>query len=323
MLIKAGMVAEIEDISNSSKVLRLDSQTKVDVIWKPIINSEALSFAQYAIQAEQNIVVFATKSLSHQVFLKCVESATFVLDTFGNGVVRLPRYYYERFVEPKKTRRPPVSGTPFTAKASRIVRAFLSDPDMDWSQSDLVELTKVTQSYASKCLKMLAEHTYIVAKGNRWQVQSPSVLLEDWSAHYRFDRHKMSRFAFSSPSYDDGLQRLRSKFREIGIEHAFTGWSGAHLRAPYAIPPKAMLFVKSLPENPQKIGLYPVVEKENVLLILPHDEGVFQFTRLVNGLVVASDAQIYIDLKRLPGRAGEQAEILRKRHMKWDGLNNE
>jgi hypothetical protein len=84
-----------------------------------------------------------------------------------------------------------------------------------------------------------------------------------------------------------------------------------------------MLFVKSLPENPQKIGLYPVVEKENVLLILPHDEGVFQFTRLVNGLVVASDAQIYIDLKRLPGRAGEQAEILRKRHMKWDGLNNE
>jgi hypothetical protein len=224
-------------------------------------------------------------------------------------------------VESNKPRRLSVSGTPFTAKASRIVRAFLSEPQREWSQSELVHDTGVTQGYASKCLKMLAEHSYITSSRGRWRLQEPAALLDDWSAHYRFDRHRLYRFAFSSPSYDDGLQRLGKELGDAGIRYAYTGWSGAHLRAPYAIPPKTMAFVDAIPVEPKKLGLFPVEEKENVLLIVPNDEGVLQFTQIVNQLVVASDAQIFIDLIRLSGRAKEQADVLRDRVMNRKDLD--
>ena len=45
--------------------------------------------------------------------------------------------------------------------------------------------------------------------------------------------------------------------------------------------------------------------------LIPQDIGVFQFTKEVNGLSVVSDAQIYLDLLKMPGRAKEQAQNLR------------
>ena len=324
LLNRAGI--HIQDLGGNDfeKSLLLDKNIRVDVKWMQLVNDAVLLSTVNSSSSHRKVTILATPRLSLRTFSRCVELNIFVLDASANGIIRLPQFSYERFVELRKRRRPPVSGTPFSSKASRIVRAFLSEPDRDWSQSDLAKSTKITQGYASKCLKLLADYSYIVmTKDSLWRVNSPEVLLDDWATHYRFDRHKLYRFAFSSSTYDDGLQKLRNKLYSAGIQYAYTGWSGAHLRAPYAIPPKTMVYVKSLPDDPTKLGLYPVEERENVLLILPHDEGVFQFTIYVDGLLVVSDAQIYLDLKRLPGRAGEQAELLRKRCMQWDGKNDE
>ena len=306
------------------KSLSVNNGIRVDVKWMRLVNDAVLTSNVNSFKSDKKVTILATSQLTFKAFSRCIELNIFILDASANGIVRLPQFSYERFVEMRKHRRPPVSGTPFSSKAARIVRAFLAEPDRSWSQLDLARSTEITQGYASKCLKLLADHSYItMTKNGLWRVSSPEVLLDDWAAHYRFDRHKLYRFAFSSPTYDDGLQKLRNKLHNSGIQYAYTGWSGVHLRAPYAIPPKTMVYVKSLPDDPANLGLFSVDDRENVLLILPHDEGVFQFAIYVNGLVVVSDAQMYLDLKRLPGRADEQAELLRKRYMQWDGEYNE
>jgi hypothetical protein len=75
-----------------------------------------------------------------------------------------------------------------------------------------------------------------------------------------------------------------------------------------------MAFVDDVPRECEELGLYPVQDNENVLLIVPNDQGVFQFTQKIKGKKLVSDAQIYVDLKRLSGRAGEQANVLRDRY---------
>lgn len=296
-------------------------RTHIEVLWRRLVNDAVLLSATRRGADSGPVQVFATGRLSKQAFRSCVERGVCALDTLGNGIVRLPGLWFERYVGMGGPRRPSVSGTPFTAKASRIVRALLSYPGRGWTQSELVDLTGVTQGYASKCLRTLTDHAYVVLVGSEWRLRAPDALLDDWAAHYRFDRHAQHRFAFSSPTYDDGLQRLGSRLQHAGVRYAFTGWSGAHLRAPYAIPPKTTAFVDSIPGDVEKLGLFGVTSKENALLIIPHDEGVFQFSHTINGLHVASDAQIYVDLCRLAGRAKEQADVLRKRHMAWAGTN--
>jgi hypothetical protein len=53
-----------------------------------------------------------------------------------------------------------------------------------------------------------------------------------------------------------------------------------------------------------------------VWLLLPDDEGVFLETRTIQGLPLASDAQIYLDLQKTGLRGPDQAAALRN----WEGF---
>ena len=51
-----------------------------------------------------------------------------------------------------------------------------------------------------------------------------------------------------------------------------------------------------------------------VVLLIPHDEGVFQLTVDLPGKPsLVSYAQLYVDLTRMSGRAPEQADVVRKK----------
>jgi len=267
-------------------------------------------------QAEGVHPVMVTVNLSRGFFEQCREAGINVLDGKENGVVRIPGFRYERFIEEARKGRPTVKGTPFSMKASRIVRALLSEPDHDWSQVELAKATGVTQGYLSIQQKVLQGAGYIGIEQRRIQLIDHVRLLSDWAEHYRWDRHQQLRYAFNATTYEEGLERFGTAFRGRGAAYAFTGWSGAFLRAPYGIPDKWMAFVEKAPDLPAELGLHPVVEQgENVILIVPQDIGVFQFAQEIKGLRVVSDPQLYVDLRKMPGRAAEQAEVLRDKYL--------
>ena len=59
-----------------------------------------------------------------------------------------------------------------------------------------------------------------------------------------------------------------------------------------------------------KLGLRKTDAGANVLLITPHDEGVWVGSRLDDGLQVVSASQTAIDLLTSPGRAPAEADAL-------------
>jgi len=266
-------------------------------------------------QAEGVHPVMVTINLSRGLFEQCREAGINVLDGKENGFIRIPGFRYERFIEETRKGRPAVKGTPFPMKASRIVRALLSEPDHDWSQVELAKATGVTQGYLSIQQKVLQRSGYIRVEERKLRVVDHGRLLSDWAEHYRFDRHQQSRYAFNATTYEEGLDHLGKIFRALKLSYAFTGWSGALLRAPYGIPDKWMAFIERIPDAPEQHGLYPVDQNENALLIVPQDIGVFQFSQEIKGLRVVSDPQLYIDLRKMPGRATEQAEVLRNKYL--------
>lgn len=309
----AGMRATVESRSGSAAVVSVvgdGSRARVIVMWVGSTSRLRQLLASPDSTPDTPVRVYAMARVSRDTLAWAVANGVSVLDEHGNGVLRLSGFRYQQYVESRTGNRQTVGGTPFTARASRIVRAFLSRPYHGWSQGELVSQTGISQGYASRTLALLAEHGYVSGDAGGWRVLSPDDLLDDWSSHYRFDRHERHRYAYSGGTYDDALRRLGRDLGDSG-RYAYTGWSGAHLRAPRAIPPVLMAFVEHLPDRPQDIGLYPVDSGENALLIVPHDEGVLQFSQIVDSLSVATDVQVYLDLVRLPGRAKEQSEALR------------
>jgi hypothetical protein len=58
------------------------------------------------------------------------------------------------------------------------------------------------------------------------------------------------------------------------------------------------------------LGLKPVDSGPNVALLTPFDEGVLMDVREVDGLMVVSDIQLYLDLIGYEARGEEAAEFL-------------
>lgn len=299
------------------------SGTVVWIYFKSQLNAAAVLMAQ---QIQTNApnnpeLLIATNRLTQGMLVRFREKGISVLDSDGNGYVRLPGYTYDHYVQPPRRRRPPSKGTPFSSKASRIVRALLSQPRKQWTPADLIPQIKITQGYASTELAKMRDSGYISISNHKIHLLDPEALLDDWAVFYRFDRHIQYRYAFNARSYEEGLAKIADALKSANIGFAFTGWSGAYLRAPYGIPQQWMAFISAIPEKPERFGLHPVQGGENAILIIPHDEGVFQFSRIINDLPVVSDPQLYIDLRKMPGRAFEQAQELRR---KWsEGLKRE
>jgi hypothetical protein len=117
-------------------------------------------------------------------------------------------------------------------------------------------------------------------------------------------------------TYDQGVRKLAAELGRCRIAFAHAGWTGAFLRAPHGVSSVLTAYVDRWPSAGETKLIHPVESEGNVILLLPHDEGVFQFTTDCGeqGSVV-SDAQLYVDLVKMPGRAREQADALRERRL--------
>jgi len=165
----------------------------------------------------------------------------------------------------------------------------------------------------------LQSDRYLFLIGGIISLSDPDRLLDDWVAHYRFDRHVRKEYAISFNTYEEGLQKLSDELNRLKVKFAFTGWSGAFLKAPYGIPPLIMAYVGNIPDLHDSTVLFPVQPRQNgnVILYQPQDEGVFKFSEEANAFPVISAPQLYLDMSRMPGRAKEQAEALREKLLNY------
>ena len=80
-----------------------------------------------------------------------------------------------------------------------------------------------------------------------------------------------------------------------------------------------MAFAEQIPD--ELLGLFPVESDGNVVLYIPQNAGFLYGGNEVDGLPVVSDVQLYLDLKRMPGRNQDQADYLRDTLLNWSNEN--
>lgn len=246
---------------------------------------------------------------------KAEKVCAFGLD--GNAYVRAPGVYVERLLPAQPLKRMPSAGTCFTAKASRLTRALLALYPEAHTQAALSKETGLSRGYVSILTSRLVEDRQVSIRSDRLHLEDPDRLLDAWAAHYRMDRHRQFHFATVTNGYEQGIGKLARALEASGVGFAFTGWTGGYLLTPHATPELLTAYVERIPEP--LAGIHPVERRGNVLLLVPQDAGVFQFTTLSPFGPVVSDAQVYLDLLGMQGRAKEQADMLRRERLNFGG----
>ena len=238
--------------------------------------------------------------------------------TEGFSRIRLPGFtYIVHSPSASKAGRGGSAGSAFVGKASSLPRLFFREPERIWLQTELAKEAGLTKPYVSIIIRRMVEAGYVLQDGRGFRLQSPDLMLDDWSAVYRFDRYSWRQeFAMAFQQVRNGMDKLSSALTEKAIKYALMGQCGAYLRCPYMEPAKVTAYVPELLSDPIP-GLHPVERDGNVILYVPPNPGFFIGENKVDGLSIVSDIQLYLDLKKMPGRSADQANYLRENILNW------
>ena len=267
---------------------------------------------------KEPFLIVAGKASEH-TFEFCRKKGVNLMSLDGNAYLNEKSLFIDIYRQIKGKAKS-TSGTVFTPKSTRVVRALLANPRRSFSQKEFIKETGLSQSQVSKAVTQLTYERYVFTMGGISKLSEGESLLQDWLAHYRMDRHKKVHYALSAKNYDEGLRKLSSIFLKADVRYGFTGMSGAYLRAPYGNSDTYMAYVESAEDLKKIKGIYPVASGGNVQLWIPQDEGVLQFSKVRDDLWTVSDIQLYLDLSRLPGRAKDQAEHLKNELIRFGAM---
>lgn len=283
------------------------------------------------------VPVLALPAVSPRIVELCAEHGWGWFDLAGNCRLDVPG-----LLSLHRSGRKPVHAAPRpaanlgTAEAARVVRALLH-PDnagLRWTQWELQKHCQpgVSIGLVNKVVRHLREEDYLEnAPARGFRLRDPLKLLTAWRDAYRFDRHER-RGCFTLLQG----QKLREALAELdsltGGLVAYASFSAADFQAPHVRQPKTWLYVRAtdLPLLEQKAEAKPVNSGENLVVLLPSDDGVFYLGdggMLGERRIGCTNAvQTYVDLWHSGGRGQEAAEALLEQRLKpaWKlgGLNS-
>lgn len=203
--------------------------------------------------------------------------------------------------------------SPFAPKASRIVRAFLSEPDRRWRLSEFVELCDMNPGNVHRVLGALAADDLIERDGDHYVLPDPGSLLEAWSDQGRRGRPGER---LSIPVRGPLPDAVRELVDVLGEHAVVSGELAAEMYAPHL--PAESAIVHRLDDGPlegfELSSFAPVrsLRSPSHIVIDRADEGVGAFRVEREGLPLVSPQQLFFDLYREHGRAREASEHVRR-----------
>jgi DNA-binding MarR family transcriptional regulator len=246
----------------------------------------------------------------------CEEAGVSWLDLSGNAHLFGPPGLRVRVEgKPNLYKRPGRPRTVFAPKSARIARLLLIEPKRTFGQRELAKAARLDEGFTSRIVRQL-EDDGLVKRETRGAVKVADfdALLDAWREAYDFSKHHIVRGHIAARSSDHLLRQLAAQFKERQIEYAATGLAGAWLINQFAGFRLVVLYLANLPSAQirQEIGFPEEERGENVWLVVPNDEGVFDAAAEHHRIQCVHPVQVYVDLKDHPERSREAAEQLRK-----------
>lgn len=212
-----------------------------------------------------------------------------------------------------------------TAAAGRVIRALLhpEHAGMRWTQWELQKHSQpeVSIGLVNKVVRHLRDEDYLQEAPDRgFQLRDPLKLLTAWRDAYRFDRHE--RRSYFTLLQGRRLQESLVKLLMVGGGVTYASFSAAEFQAPHVRQPKTWLYVRAqdLPTFEQVAEAKPVDSGDNLVVLIPADDGVFAQPDLGKDgqphPACTNAVQTYVDLWHSGGRGQEAAEALLEQRLK-------
>jgi hypothetical protein len=270
-------------------------------------------------QHPQRLPLLVSEFMGPKARALCKQYRIAYIDLAGDSYLEWGDVYIDRAREGAPSRVPKRAKTVFSDKASLVIRYALDSPGQPLRVRELARELGLSPAWVSQVLKRLVFMGYAATLGEGTVISRPLDLLNDWAESYNFARQNDLRSFFcDAPTPQQVIERAASiPDKPIG-RYALTLHAGASLVAPFAEFHEVHIYVDPTVLRDEieeqwiaALGLPPVDAGGNVYLTWPYyKEGAFYDRRKINGVWVASDLQLYIDLYNYPIRGREQAQYL-------------
>lgn len=265
--------------------------------------------------------LLVTPELTHRVLEYCKQHGIAAIDLNGRTWLRAPGLLVDRRSLPGRTFSYELEPRNiFVGKSARIIRCLLTDRNRLWTQAEVVPRTKASSGLVSRIVQHLISQGFVEKTSPReFRLRDHLALLDTWVKTDHFaKRNRTTLYAGHIGQPAELAHRLQDWAQRESASIAFTQWIAAWVRHPFTEPVLTSAYVSRLPDTAtlDLLGLRSVTEGGKLWLHVPDDEGVFTEKQTHQGLTLATDAQIYLDLQGSGLRGPDAAAALRE----WDGF---
>lgn len=256
--------------------------------------------------------VFVSQYISPPIREFCIKNNVGYFDFSGNCRIVFDDIFIEKESNssaPEKKRLKSL----FSSKSSRVIRRLLIDPKQLWKVQTLARESSVSMATVSLVKDKLLGEEYATREGEAFFITKPEKLLLDWAQNYNSHQHKQIEY-FGHGEVGDLEDRLSRECRKQAIEYAFTTFSGARRVANFTRGiQRGYAYISAntaIQELASSLDFKMVSSGGNFRLITLEDTDLLFGKQEINGDVVVSDIQLYLDLAGHKGRGEENAEFL-------------
>jgi DNA-binding transcriptional ArsR family regulator len=250
-------------------------------------------------------------------------------DLAGNRFFRGPGLLIDREVakKPAEAREPLPSI--FADRNSLVLRYLLPRPSEKIGVRELARRVRLSPSAASLVLRRLREMGYLGESQGEIRLLDRESLLEEWVSFYRprFRSQPESRLYVHARGAEAIIEMIRAHKVARENRYGLSLHAGASLVAPFVQFREVHIYARSEEVGfrsrlVKALGAENAVAEANLVLLAPFYRGsIFFESRLIRGVRVVSDLQLYLDLSCFPQRGIEQAQVLLARRLRpgWSG----
>ncbi|MDY6986778.1 MAG: type IV toxin-antitoxin system AbiEi family antitoxin [Thermodesulfobacteriota bacterium] len=251
----------------------------------------------------------------------CKEASISWIDLSGNADVAASGLRILMDGRPNRFKTPGRPSNPFAPKSARIARWLLIHADRAMSQRQLALETDMDEGFTSRIVSRLQEEGLVARKSDGTiRVPDPNLLLDAWQETYDFRKNQILKGHVAERSSNEMQRNLSNILTKNHVHHAATGLGAAWLYTKFSGFRIVTFYLESFPTADliKEIGFREGARGSNAWIVIPKDKGVFQGSRLVEGLHCVHPVQAYLDLSGHPERAKEAAEYIRHELLTWD-----
>jgi len=257
--------------------------------------------------------IFIAPYISSKAAEICQSEGIGYLDLSGNCLLAFDKIFIQKKDYPNQFKEKRDLKSLYAPKAERLLRVLLCNPGKKWKIKELAAESGVSLGQASNVKRILYDRELVSGERGGFSLKEPAELLRVWADNYDYRKNQIQEF-YSLKSLADIENYLAAYCNDRKIKYALTGFSGAARITPAVRYKKAMVYAANLAKEAfSDLSLKAVNSGGNLLLFTPYDDGVFYGSSRFNGIQVASEIQLYLDLQGFRGRGEEAAEMLFER----------